>query len=444
MNDQHPIGASRPRWWVSPYFILGAIFLIKAVVLLAILPTGDVWEARYSVGFADDYDRLANNIALGNGYRIDPQFTETMLREPGYPLFLAVVFKLGGYHIEGARLANLLLSIGICWLIVHLTLRMVGDRTVGLVAAMIYSLHPGVVVAEARGGVEILFIASVLLFFIVLHSAVTKGDYWRYLVAGGVLGMSVLIRSSPLLFPVLLGGFMLLMARGWHERSRVLQRHALLVLGLAIVMSPWVIRNYAISQAFVPTGTVQGHAAQEGLYTCKRLSLGEGFQKLQGESAAERNNIAKQMGVPFRGGYYQFFHSAKDEVFFNRQLLQTVASEYRNDPMLLARCASRNVVYFWFLGKNWQATGFNVAVQLPLLLLALGGIYLLYRQGRLRSVELILLFSVYVMAVHLPIIAHARHSIPLVPFLAMLAGVSLVALRRRYARPEEPAQQVFA
>ena len=37
---------------------------------------------------------------------------ETMLREPGYPLLLAGVFKAGGYGIQQARVVCVLLAFG--------------------------------------------------------------------------------------------------------------------------------------------------------------------------------------------------------------------------------------------------------------------------------------------------------------------------------------------
>ena len=39
------------------------------------------------------YDLIGDNIARGIGYRVEPEATTTMIREPGYPLFLAGVSK---------------------------------------------------------------------------------------------------------------------------------------------------------------------------------------------------------------------------------------------------------------------------------------------------------------------------------------------------------------
>ena len=46
---------------------------------------------------------------------------KTMLREPGYPLLLAAVFKLGGYGLQQARLVCVLLAFGAALFLLRLT-----------------------------------------------------------------------------------------------------------------------------------------------------------------------------------------------------------------------------------------------------------------------------------------------------------------------------------
>jgi hypothetical protein len=73
--------------------------------------------------------------------------------------------------------------------------------------------------------------------------------------------------------------------------------------------------------------------------------------------------------------------------------------------------------------------------------IALAGLWVLRRRRPVAAWAPIALFAAYIVAVHIPIIAHARHSIPLVPFLAIFAGTALVAAWRRFgasrARPPE-------
>jgi 4-amino-4-deoxy-L-arabinose transferase-like glycosyltransferase len=409
------------------------VLVLTAVALFVVLPgVAGSASGYYALGFADDYDILANSLATGRGYRLAPQLEETMMREPGYPLLLAGVFKALGYHLWSARLANLLLAGGAALLLWHLAMRVTRDDKVALLATLAFLLHPGTVVAQARGGVEILFVFGLLGFLLLVYRAIEADRHRLFFLAGLALGAVVLVRSTPLLFPLLLVPYLVATATS-ESRLRRLAQGGVLFLGMATVMLPWVARNYMLSGHLVPTASVQGVAAQEGQYTCERLSFGRSFEELQHEAAAERQRIAAALGfnVKSKTSYYQYFHTVAQEHAFNGVLLERSFARYREDPALLARCAAGNVLHFWFLGKNGLATAINMVLQLPLLALAFIGLRLLWRSAPLSAWAPIALFIGYIWAVHMPVIAHARHSIPLVPLLAIFAATALMAAWQR-------------
>jgi len=437
-----------PFSWKSIFLILFAALLAYAAIVLVGVPDVRSPLARtYSLDFGDLYDLIAKNLDQGNGYRVDPAMGNTMLREPGYPLLLAAVFKLGGYGIQQARVACVLLAFGAALLLLQLTRKITGDTMTALAAALLFLLYPGIVVAEAHAGVEIPSIFTVLLFVLVLYCAVEKGCLRLYWAAGLLLGLAVLVRSEVLLFPLLLLVYLLLGARGWVERWKVVERTAVLALGAVVVMSPWITRNYVLVHEFVPTATVAGVAAQEGLYTCENAAPAEPFWVGQMKAGFEREKLATRLGKPFLGPYYQLFYTPHDEVAFNHALLNQVSTEYRSHPALLARCAAKNLFFnFWFLGKTRQSVLLNVIMQAPLLGLAIGGAAVLRKRGLLRKAGIVLLYILYIPAVHAPIIAHARHSMLVVPFLAILAAASLVSAWRalRMQNSGAPLQQTVA
>jgi hypothetical protein len=212
-------------------------------------------------------------------------------------------------------------------------------------------------------------------------------------------------------------------------------------------MSPWITRNYLLAHEFVPTASVPGVSAQEGLYTCENAALGEPFHLRQTRAGFERADIATQLGKPFIGPYYQLFYTPHDEVAFSHALLNHVSTKYRSHPALLAGCAAENVFFnFWFLGKKQQSTVMNVVVQVPLLGLAIGGVAILRKRGLLKKAGIVVLYVLYIPAVHAPIIAHARHSMLVVPFLAILAATSLVSFWRalRMQNSGAPFQRTIA
>ena len=138
--------------------------------------------------------------------------------------------------------------------------------------------------------------------------------------------------------------------------------------------------------------------------------------------------MAVSLGYSFKRGYYQYFFQTDDEVKFNDYLLAGVRGEYLAHPLLAARCTALNLFNFWFAGRNWLATGLNVVVQLPLITLAMIGLRVAARERGSHAVAPSLLPVLYLFAVHAPVLAQARYSVPLIPFLAVFACIGLVRL----------------
>jgi hypothetical protein len=245
----------------------------------------------------------------------------------------------------------------------------------------------------------------------------------------------LMVRGQLLLFPGLLFVYlMIFVSKSMNERVKDALRIAVLCVGVMVVTSPWIIRNYALVHKLIPTGSVAGIAAQEGLYTCEDSS-GEPFYLEQTHAGFQRAQVARELGLPFTGDYYQLFYTPLDEVTFNQTLLKRVSVEYRNHPDVLARCAAKNALLnFWFLGKRPQSTMLNAIVQAPLLGLALAGVVILARRGLLSKIGLVLLYIFYIPAIQAPIIAHARHSVLVLPFITMLASISIVSAWRALRR----------
>lgn len=413
--------------------LFGALLLNGTMVLVGLPKLSSSLRLNYNISFGDFYDVIAKNVAEGNGYRIYPNLGETMIREPGYPLLLAAVFKLGGYGIQQARAISVVLAFGAALILRRIAQKITNEKVTGLVAALLFLFYPGVLVAETHTGIEIPCTFTVMLFILALHNAVEKGSLFRWIGAGLVFGVAVLVRSVVLLFPVPLLIFLLFRAKDWEKRRRLFESIGVLVVGAAAVISPWVIRNHKLVHSFVPTATVAGVAAQTGLYTCENASPDKPFYMTDTEAGFERSEIVKQLHIPFyQAYYYQIFYAPQNELEFDRALRKSVSAEYRSHPAMLASCALRNLLFnFWFLGKTPNSVFLNVLVLTPLLALAIAGIVVLWKQKLLHNADIILLYILYVPLVHAPILAQARYSILVVPFVTVFAAVFLVSAGRR-------------
>ena len=388
--------------------------------------------------YADGYDELARNLADGNGYRFYTDTAPTMMREPGYPLLLAGVFIVFGQGFAAVKVLNLLMVIGVAWLMLGIGAKVSKNPIVIFLSPFLFLLHPGTIIGESRGGVEILFMLLIALFVFLLYSAIESNGSWRFLVSGGVLGLASLVKSTPLLFPVAVLGYFLLFERRRVSMPAAFKAVGLIVSAMFLTISPWIVRNYIVAKKFVPTASVLGVSAQAGQYICSHLTSESRWFDLDRAAAVERNQRAHELGYKFKDGYYQYFYSSADELKFSNDLLKEVIARYEKTPGLFFRCVGSNMFNFWFAGKTWASTGINLAVQLPLLTLALVGVALSFMNGNLKAVAPLVILILYFMAVCLPILAQARYSVPLIPFLSPIACIPVAAAWKMAKKPLSP------
>ena len=409
--------------------------LVIAMLCIAMLKLGlvlvlvsgfkDQINPLYTIGHVDNYYSLAKNISHGRGYRFTPDTTLTLMREPGYPYFLAALVHEFDDYNRAAVIANLLLTSLTALLIFKLARLLTSIAWVPVVAPILYMLHPGVIVAELRTGVEVPFTFLLMIFLILLRYAVCSNSSAAYVKAGIALGVTTYVRSTALLFPAFLIVYGLLFHRDWRSVLRYAGRAALVLACALLVLSPWIVRNYMLVGKFVPTASVQGVAMQVGYYLCVHADEKKEFVDLDFEAAEARKKLAAEQGYKFQGDYYQLFYDPHDEVKFNSFLGGQVVQQYIQSPATFVKCASEDVFNFWFQGKNRSTTMANIAIQSFYLILALAGIFLGFREMHKPTLWLLLLFVVYTMGVYVPIHAQARYSIPIMPILSMLAAISI-------------------
>jgi hypothetical protein len=421
---------------VNPYirlFILVAIF--HAAVLFVVIPAvGAHLRPLYNQNvYADGYDELATNLVQGAGYRFHPDTARTLMREPGYPIFLAGIFLISNYSFAAVKLANMFMALGAAWVMVLIMRRVSSNKMLVLVPPLLFLFHPGTLVAESRGGFEVLFTLLLTAFMLTVYRALESGRPIAYLVSGGVLGLTLLVKSTPMLFPLFLLGYLIIFDRRGSSRLAICRNIALMMVAMFAMLSPWVIRNYSLTGKFVPTASVLGISAHSGQYISTHLSSGYSWADIDRQGAAERKRLARELGYPFKDveqAYYQAFYSTDDELKFSDFLLHRVIDEYKRTPMLYVRSVRLNLLNLWFAGKTRMATSINVAVQLPYLLLAAAGVVLAVRNGQFKIIAPMVLFIVYFVGVYVAILAQARYSVPLIPFLSILACIALGEARR--------------
>ena len=301
--------------------------------------------------------------------------------------------------------------------------RLFGVRLASLLAVFLFLFHPVSMLSDTRAGTDTTLTLCLTTTIWLLLRAIDSQRWWDYVLSGLALGYTMLVKATvALIFPAL---FLFLiwpfkMRRPFWLTSR---RFVLAAITAALVMTPWIVRNFEISGRFVPSMTVTGLAIFQGEEAERNAGNGEDSKDLLGDAGMEQLRIGHEMGLRMREDFFPQFYRVQDEILFYDELARQGWTQYMKHPALLARTVVHNCWAFWFQGRTYKATLINIIVMLPFMLIFLCGAVIAVRRER-RSWILVISVVMYVLP-HLVIIAVARYSAAVVPLMCVLAACIL-------------------
>jgi len=240
-------------------FILLAGALLRGLYLAEIVQAPDFAHPQVDADYHDYWARgLAFQQWTPSPGHDDPQIrTTAYFKPPGYPYFLALVYRLSGGDYLRPRLVQMLLGL---WSVVLAFLlgRRVFDPATGLILAAFLATNWVVIYFEG----ELLEPALLAVFLLALVLCLGRWLDRRSLAAavggGLLLGMAAIVRPNALvLLPVVAGWMIFYTPR--EDRRRTLRRQLpVLLLGAALALAPVTARNAVVARDFVPISTNGG------------------------------------------------------------------------------------------------------------------------------------------------------------------------------------------
>lgn len=413
-------GAARHELWP----LAGAMLASAAIVVVYVLATrghelaGDETEYHLQGVFFTEGKLWWSTTPFGIEHA-------SAWKAPVYPAWVGIWYSLLGASPLGVALVQALLApltVLLAWLLAR---RLFGPR-VAIASAWAVSAFPlaweyyGLLFPEA---LAVPLTMSVLV--LVLGRWPTVG---RTIAVGALLGASLLLRPSALFLLAAAAAAWILTA-GWR---RGLGFTALATLVAALVVVPWTVRNYVVSDGFIPI------SVQDGAI----------YGTFNEESANDPDDPYAWRPTPAGLDQIVDLSEPVSDAEFRSQLQSAGLQYIAEHPASVPKAFFWNgVSRFWdlrppgdslaeseFQSRSRTVRAFGLGVYYLLLPLALVGLWRL--RGR-REIAVPIIVMALTASLAFTIVAATRYRAPLEPLIAVLA-CSLLAPVRRDAGDGEP------
>ncbi len=399
--------------WLAAIVLVGVLLRLLWVWIFPAVPASD----------GATYLQLATRLSMGQPYEMAGTLAYW---PPGYPLLLAPfiwAFGSGREMIIGVNLGLFLATL----LVVFGIGQALAGEAVGRVATLIVALWPTHVAMTGLPEKEYVVILIVTSVILLLYRR-PKIPHWWALPAGMILGFGALIQPSLLLLPLAVILADLLQGRRFVTMTA---RVLMLILGMAVVVSPWTIRNYHVFDEFVLISTNGGsvlYRANNPLATGGDTKAGE--IDLSPYSELEANALGADLAkVWIRENPLPFLRLAleKQILFLGDDSTGIYASLRRGTPDI-----STPTYTFW----KGIANVYWWALWLGILILSASWL-LRYHRSAVAHLPLALSF-LYFYGVHSIAESDGKYHLPALGLLAVLAAVAIVASEAREAPTQDP------
>lgn len=349
---------------------------------------------------------------------------------PGYPFFLAAVYKVCGPSELAGKFANAVLGTAACGLLVLVGRRFVPDRAAlfgGLLAACWpnFIFHTSILSSDVLA--TFLFVAAA---YGIDRIGPPRPIPW---VRAGLLGL--LIGVAVLTRPVAVTLLLFLALRSWlsgRAAARALSVTAVITVFAALPAAGWTLRNYRRFGELIPISTNGGYnfwqsnnRYADGTDTFwTRVPPGEPeFETMRTANEFVKNRLGYRYGLAYlRAHPLHLLALAPNKVL---RLYGTDTSGVY-EAVLHAPMRRSASVAEWFKSHYVYAEALTFFYYIVLVSLAATALFIELRRG--AGTLLLVVPALLVFGFHLFFHVKDRFHLPVVPFIALLAGVEVARL----------------
>lgn len=241
-------------------FILCFSFALKVGVRLYLSRHINFWETGYSFYYKIALNFLkTGELYLQNSHSFYIADKLYAVRTPLYPLFIALVIKLPHFSAPIFILAEALISTLTVALVYRIAKDIFGAQAAFL-SALLYAFYPYAFIHDTQLQENVLYNFLSLASVLCLLPAINQRRKLIFFLAGLLLGTATLTRASHIMHTFSLILLVILMFRKNLKQASIYA--CLILIGLMLVLSPWLIRNKRLLDSFTLTSLTGGALAE--------------------------------------------------------------------------------------------------------------------------------------------------------------------------------------
>lgn len=388
------------------------IFVAALILRLAFLITyqdGIALKNQIMTADAKIYIGLANNILSGKGYSSDG-INATAERVPLYSIFLSTIFLFSKENFLLVRIIQSAIGALIC-MIIYLLGKEIFSNKVGIIAAVIGTFYYPFIQMSAYLVTETVSIFLIIfsLWWIIKYEETLPV---RYFIFGGIfLGMAGLSRSTFFgFYPFLL----IILMLTFSSRQKGLKISFYTLLGIILIISPWMTRNYIRFDKIIPISTRSGFILYQGNNPMAKAASGGWWP------------VGKEYIIP-----EEVF--SMTEIERNSYLGKQAKNYIINHPKTLINLFIRKIVNMWrpyYSGISQISKFVMLLSYIPVILFGLTG--MLWSNKKWKKSLILISFIAYYVFVHAILVSTIRYRWPVMPCFFIFSAFAINKITQKY------------
>ncbi|HXP47718.1 MAG TPA: glycosyltransferase family 39 protein [Terriglobales bacterium] len=213
-----------------------------------------LWKFSFVAGDSFIYGDIAKNWLQHDAFAMTEGGVPvlTCIRLPGYPAFVALIWKMVGLdHYTAVMAVQMFFDVGTCYLVAALARRVLWERA-AMAAFPLYALNPFTANYAATPLTEVLAIFFTALALLFAVEALVKDGLRWWIFCGLAIAAGILLRPDAGILLAGIGGYLLIQLFRRPDKRRIISAGVLVSVVSLAPLVPWTVRNWRVFHVFQP------------------------------------------------------------------------------------------------------------------------------------------------------------------------------------------------